>query len=201
MKKMLYKKRQSGQATTEMAFMLLGFAILLLGLIFTMSLEIFNTRTLLESKFETEQASTFANSSLHGGTGKEIGAWKYNDGIPFTLKDEPLYHTGNQMLWAHTFLGSTTDFNEGNRNYAYEWVKLQEFPNANFTADYKDRDQSTIAAANLITRKGDPKGRMLTAKLPELFHGLARLVGVRINYDNLRNNPSNRVFLPANGEL
>ena len=76
MKKMLHKNRQSGQATTEMAFMLLGFAILLLGLIFTMSLEIFNTHTLLESKFETERASNFENSSLHGGAGKEIEAWK-----------------------------------------------------------------------------------------------------------------------------
>ena len=40
---------QSGQATTEMVFMLLAFVMVLLGLIFTFSMEIFNTRVLLDS--------------------------------------------------------------------------------------------------------------------------------------------------------
>lgn len=190
---------QSGQATTEMVFMLLGFAILLLGLIFTMSLEIFNTRTLLDSKYETERSVNSVNASLHTGGGREIKGWDYDNGIPFTLQDQPLYHTGGEMTKAQTGLNTGVDSNA--QNYAYEWVKLKEFPHGKFTADYKDRDQSSIAAANLITRKGDPEGRILTARLPELFTGLARLVGVKIDYDNLRNNPSNRVFLPANGEL
>ena len=43
---MMNRKYQKGQATTEMVFMLLGFAILLLGIIFTLSLEVFNTRNL-----------------------------------------------------------------------------------------------------------------------------------------------------------
>ena len=61
------KHLQRGQATTEMVFMLLGFAILLLGIIFTLSLEIFNTRVLLDSKYQTERAVHLSNASLHGG--------------------------------------------------------------------------------------------------------------------------------------
>ena len=190
---------QSGQATTEMVFMLLGFAILLLGLIFTMSLEIFNTRTLLDSKYETERSVNLVSSTVHSGNGREIRGWDYDNGIPFTLQDQPLYHTGNEMAKAQTNLDTNVDSNGS--NYAYEWVKLKEFPNGKFTADYKERDQNAMTAANLITRRGDPEGRMLTARLPELFTSLAKLMGVKIDYDNLRNNPSNRVFMPANGEL
>ena len=190
---------QSGQATTEMIFMLLGFAILLLGLIFTMSLEIFNTRTLLDSKYETDRLASYSNSAFHGANSKEIKGWDYDNGIPFTLNDNPIYHSSGEMTKAHFDLGTNVDSN--GKNYAYEWVRLKEFPNGKFNADYKGRDQNSIDAANLVTRKGDPEGRLLTARLPELVTAFARLVGVKIDYDNLRNNPSNRVFLPANGEL
>ena len=190
---------QSGQATVEMAIMLLAFVVLMLGLIFTLSLEIFNTRTLLDSKYQTERSVNFSNAALHGGAGKEIRGWEYENGIPFTLKDQAVYHSGDEMIKSHTSLNSDAD--SGASGYTYEWIKLREFPGAKFTADYKDRESSSIAAANLITRQGDPDGRKLTAKLPEFTAALANLLGVKISYDNLRNNPSNRVYLPANGEL
>lgn len=190
---------QSGQATVEMAIMLLAFVVLMLGLIFTLSLEIYNTRTLLDSKYQTERSVNFANAALHGGAGKEIKGWEYENGIPFTLKDQAIYHSGDEMVMSHTALNANTD--SGSNRYSYEWTKLQEFPGAKFTADYKDRENSSIAAANLITRQGEPEGRSLTAKLPEFTAALANLLGLRIDQSNLRNNPSNRVYLPANGEL
>ena len=190
---------QKGQATVEMAIMLLAFAVLMLGLIFTLSLEIFNTRTLLDSKYQTERSVNFANAALHGGAGKEIRGWEYENGIPFTLKDQAIYYSGDEVIKSHTALNTDADSNSS--KYTYEWMKLKDFPSAKFTADYKDRESSAIAAANLITRQGDPEGRNLTAKLPEFTAALANLLGVKINYDNLRNHPSNRVYLPANGEL
>ena len=190
---------QSGQATTEMIFMLLGFAVLLLGILFTLSLEIFNTRVLMDSKYQTERSVNFANASLHGGTGRELKGWDYDNGIPFTLKDQPVYHSGGEVTEGWFALGSRTA--SGAVNYEYDWRALRDFTRGEFKADYKESTQSAISAANLITRQGESEGRSLTAKLPELYSALANLLGVKINYDNLTNNPSNRVYLPANGEL
>jgi hypothetical protein len=189
---------QSGQATTEMVFMLLAFVIVLLGLIFTLSLEIFNTRVLLDSKFRTERASSAANAR-HNGSGQDIRGWEYANGIPFTLKDEAVHRGTGEMAQSHFDLGISSD--SDGKNYAYEWVKLQGFPHGKFTADYRERDNSARAAADLVTQKGDAQGRMLTKGLPELYTALGSLLGLRINDDNLRNNPSNRVYLPANGDL
>lgn len=190
---------QSGQATTEMVFMLFGFVILLLGLLFAMSLEIFNTRVLMESKYQTERSVNFENASLHGGSGKELRGWEYKNGIPFTLNDIPIYRQGGEITEAWEALSVATD-SDGS-NYSYDWVPLKEFTQAGFKADYKERDPSAIAAANLITRQGEPQGRMLTARLPELHTALLKMLGLKINYENLKNNQQNRVYLPANGEL
>lgn len=182
-----------------MVFMLLGFAVLLLGIIFTLSLEIFNTGVLINSKYETERSVNFENASLHGGAGRELKGWDYDNGIPFTLKDQALYHSGGEVTEAWEALSS--DAASGATGYTYEWRPLKEFTKGEFKADYKESTQSAISAANLITRQGEHEGRRLTAKLPELYSALANLLGVKINYDNLTNNPSNRVYLPANGEL
>lgn len=190
---------QSGQATTEMVFMLLGFVILLLGLLFTMSLEIFNTRVLMSSKYETERSVSFASANQQGGAGRELRGWEYKNGIPFTLKDTPVYGSTGEVDQAWEAFSLAADSNAD--NYSYDWVKLRDFTRGEFTADYKGNYANTITAANLITRQGEPQGRILTARLPELYTALGRLLGIRINYDNLRNNPSNRVYLPANGEL
>ena len=191
---------QSGQATTELAIMRLGFVVLLLGLIFTLSLEIFNTRGLMDSKYRTEKAAHFDNAGLHGGAGKGIKGWEYNDGIPFTLSDQPITGSGDELMESDLRLGSAADSREGG-SYQYEWKNLRDFPKGAFAADYKGREQSAIAAANLVTQDGDAEGRILTAKLPELTESLAKVLGIKIDYDRLRNNPSNRVYMPANGEL
>ena len=191
---------QSGQATTELAIMLLGFVVLLLGLIFTLSLEIFNTRVLMDSKYRTEKAAHFDNAGLHGGAGKGIKGWEYNDGIPFTLSDQPITGSGDELMESDLRLGSAADSREGG-SYQYEWKNLRDFPKGAFAADYKGREQSAIAAANLVTQDGDAEGRILTAKLPELTESLAKVLGIKIDYDRVRNNPSNRVYMPANGEL
>ena len=43
-------------------------------------------------------------------------------------------------------------------NYVYDWVTLRDFTNGKFTADYKERDPNAIAAANLVTKRGEPSG-------------------------------------------
>ncbi|MBQ9753515.1 MAG: hypothetical protein IJV93_02055 [Lentisphaeria bacterium] len=191
--------RQRGQATTEMVFMLLGFVILLLGIIFTLSLEIFNTRVLLDSKYRTERSVHFDNASLNSGAGKEIKGWDYENGIPFTLNDRAAYGSAGEMTESEVRLGSDVD--SRTQDYAYEWVRTGGFSKGGFKADFRGRDQSSVSAANLISRQGDAVGYSLAAKFPELHTALANLLGLKINYDKLRNNPSNRVYLPANGEL
>ena len=108
---MMNSKYQKGQATTEMVFMLLGFAMLLLGIIFTLSLEVFNTRVLLDSKFQTERLANLANSSLHGGSGREIRGWEYDSGIPFTLNDRASYGSAGEITESDIKLGSDVDSN------------------------------------------------------------------------------------------
>ena len=190
---------QSGQATTEMIFILLGFAVLLLGIIFTLSLEIFNTRVLLDSKFRTEGSINVDNSALGTVVGSEIRGWDYKDGIPFSLEDTPVYFSGGEVTEGWFDLG--TNANSAAENYAYEWRPLKDFTPGKFKADYKESTQSAMAAANLITRQGESDGRELTAKLPELHTAVAKLLGVKIKYDKLRENKSNRVYMPFNGEL
>ncbi len=199
MKKEMFRN-QSGQATTELAIMLLGFVVLLLGLIFSLSLEIFNTRVLMDSKYRTERQANFANASLAGGSGREIKEWEYTGGIPFGLNDQPVYGSAGEVSEAQGKMAFAPDSRPGT-HYGYEWKPLSGFPKGEFKADFQGREQSAIAAANLITTQGDAEGRQLTAKLPELVTACARVLGITINYDNLRNNPSNRVYMPANGEL
>lgn len=199
MKKEMFRN-QSGQATTELAIMLLGFAVLLLGLIFSLSLEIFNTRVLMDSKYQTERQANFANASLAGGGGREIKEWEYTGGIPFGLNDQPVYGSAGEVSEAQGKMAFAPD-SRTETHYDYEWKPLSGFPQGEFKADFQGREQSAIAAANLITTQGDAEGRQLTAKLPELVTACARVLGITINYDNLRNNPSNRVYMPANGEL
>ena len=190
---------QSGQATTEMVFMLLGFVILLLGLLFTMSLEIYNTRVLLASKYETERLADSVNPDQRSSSNRELRGWEYRNGIPFTMSDTPVYSAAGEVNEAWEALSMASDSNAD--NYVYDWVTLRDFTNGKFTADYKERDPNAIAAANLVTKRGEPSGRILTARLPELHKALGKVLKLRINYDNLENNPSNRVYLPANGEL
>ena len=192
-------KHQSGQATTELAIMLLGFVILLLGLIFSLSLEIFNTRVLLDSKHQTEKTARFVNGSTGGG-GQEIRGWEYTDGIPFSLSDQAHYGSAGEIFEADTKLEYAPD-SRPETNYNYEWTKLEGFSQGGFKHDYHNKESNAMTAANLITRPGDAEGRQLTARLPELISSCAKVLGIRINYENLRNNPSNRVYMPANGEL
>ena len=78
-----------------MVFMLLAFVMVLLGLIFTFSMEIFNTRVLLDSKYLTERASNSVSGSSQSG-GQDIKGWEYENGIPFTLKDEAVYRSSGK---------------------------------------------------------------------------------------------------------
>lgn len=193
---------QSGQATTEMAFMLLGFAVLLLGLICTMSLEIFNTRVLLDAKYRTEQSVNAPNAAQYGGAGKELRGWDYEQDIPFTLKDTPLLGLSTAMSEAGSHLGDRSRSNAP--KYLYDYLPLRDFPAGSFKADFKDRHSTALAAANLITREGEPdvqKSLTFTALLPEFYTFISNFLGVKVDYQKLQNNPSNRVFLPANGEL
>lgn len=178
--------------------MLLGFVILLLGLIFTLSLGIFNTRVLLDSKHQTEKTARFVNGSTGGG--QEIRGWEYTDGIPFSLSDQPLYGSAGEIFEADAKL----EYGPNSRpetNYNYEWTKLEGFSQGGFKHDYHNKESNAMTAANLITKSGDAEGRQLTARIPELVSSCAKVLGIRINYENLRNNPSNRVYMPANGEL
>ena len=193
-----FRNRESGQATTEMAIMLLGFACLMVGLIFTFSMGVFNTKVLLEARYKAETA---ASRTSQGGAGREIARWEYQNGIPFSLADQPVYTMGTEVAEAHEQLAANRYSNGG--NYSYEWLKLHDFPKQKLIHDFRDRDQSAVEAANLIVQSGDGTQKMplIGNKLPELYSAAAKLLRVKISKDSLLNNPSNRVYMPANGEL
>ena len=199
MKKMR-QRRCSGQATTEMAIMLLGFAVLMIGLIFTFSMGIFNTRVLLNAKYNADCAANGAGAADAAGAGREIGRWQYQNDIPFTLKDEAVTRAGDEMETAHTLMDSAEHSDA--QDYSYEWMKPSGFPQGNFTHDFKERHNSAIAAARLIVARGEEESSLpLVARLPELFQAAAKLLHVRFSKDTLLNNESNRVYMPANGGL
>lgn len=197
--KNLRTSRESGQATTEMAVMLLGFAFLMVGLILSMSMGIFNTRVLLEARHRADVA---AGQTVDGGAGREISRWEYKNGIPFSLADDPVYTLGTEVVEAHGQLG-VDRYSHSGGSYTYEWVKIGEFPGRKLTHDFRDRELTAVAAANLIVKEGYGNSKMplIGNKLPELYEAAAKLLKVKISKDSLLNNPSNRVYMPANGEL
>ena len=190
----------SGQATTEMAVMLLAFVILMLGLIFVFSLGIFNTKVLMNAKYNADVAANGDGSVAAAGAGRELRGWEYQNGIPFTLKDEPVYASGTEMEDACTLMDVPTHSEA--KNYTYEWTKLSDFPQGKLTHDYKDLHPSTISAAGLVSAEGTSGSSLsLVSKLPELLVTARRLLRVNISKDALIENNSNRVYMPANGEL
>ena len=200
MKRERRKRFCSGQATTEMAVMLLGFAMLMLGLIFVFSLGIFNTKVLMNAKYNADVAVNGKNAASAVGAGRELRGWEYQNGIPFTLKDEPIYASGTEMEDAYTLMD--VPHHSEAKNYTYEWTKLSGFPQGKLTHDYKDLHPSTISAAGLISREGtDESSLPLVNRLPELFGAARKVLRVKISKDALIENNSNRVYMPANGEL
>ena len=195
------KKRScSGQATTEMAVMLLAFVILMLGLIFVFSLGIFNTKVLMNAKYNADVAANGDSAVNAAGAGRELRGWEYQNGIPFTLKDEPVYASGTEMEDAYTLMDAP--HHSAAEKYTYEWTKLSDFPQGKLTHDYKDLHPSTISAAGLIAAEGINENAMpLVSRLPELFTTARKLLRVNISKDALIENNSNRVYMPANGEL
>lgn len=194
------KRFCSGQATTEMAVMLLAFVILMLGLIFVFSLGIFNTKVLMNAKYNADIAANGDNAVNAAGAGRELRGWEYQNGIPFTLKDEPVYFSGTEMEDAYSLMD--VPHHSEAKNYTYEWTKLSGFPQGKLTHDYKDLHPSTISAAGLVAAEGvDENAMPLVSRLPELFATARKLLRVKISKDALVENNSNRVYMPANGEL
>lgn len=196
--KKIYNSGESGQATTEMAIMLLGFAMLLVVLIISMSMEIFNIRVLLDARYRADHASVIATA---GGAGREIFRWDYKNGIPFALSDEPIHSRASEMPDYTVQLDSNAYSNGG--NYAYEWVKLNDFQGKKLQNDFYGKYDFAIDAANLIVKEGYSHDKMplVGNRLPELFSAAAKLMKLRISRDRLQNNPSNRVYMPVNGVL
>lgn len=200
MKRERPKRFCSGQATTEMTIMLLGFVMLMLGLIFVFSLGIFNTKVLMNAKYRADTIANGDNAANAAGAGRELRGWEYKNGIPFTLKDEPVYFSGTEMEDAYTLMD--VPHHSEAKNYTYEWMKLSGFPQGKLTHDYKDLHPSTISAAGLIAAEGtDESALPLVNRLPELFSAAGKVLRVKISKDALIENNSNRVYMPANGEL
>ena len=108
--------------------------------------------------------------------------------------------TGTEMEDAYTLMD--VPHHSEAENYAYEWTKLSGFPQGKLTHDYKDVHSSTIAAAGLISAEGINENSLpLVSRLPELFATARKLLRVKISKDALIENNSNRVYMPANGEL
>ena len=61
---------------------------------------------------------------------------------------------------------------------------------------------AAVAAAGLIVAEGEGESGMpLVSRLPELYTAAGRLLKVKISEESLLKNNSNRVYMPANGEL
>ena len=218
MKRDLSKNACSGQATTELAVMLLGFAMLMLGLIFVFSMGIFNTRVLMNAKYSADLA---ANSAVDGEAGREIRNWEYmkfppggrdSGVIPFTLKDKSTDFSGSEMENAYASMASPADSDFGRKpgEPNYSWRELSGFTQGKFEHDFKGVHKSSIAAARLIVKDGkegslgrDLLTSITSAKEQSPLWGLskaaAKVLNVRISTENLLENQSNLVYLPANG--
>ena len=218
---------ERGQATLELAALLIAFAALILGIVFIGSLSMADNRLLIAAKYRAESAARHSS----GLEGAEFRDWSYSSidpfnrnrrvPVPFTAAGVAHRTSDNSIGSAAAALGSReysepTVHSGGDRTFAYdyEWKNLNQFNPAGFSHDCQPELVSGInafSAAGLVRgapaetdsgygllSSGDQAGPHSSDRAVERMEaGFFEWFGIRIKARQLVESPAKEVYIPA----
>lgn len=199
---------ESGQATIELAVMLMAVTALLLGIVILSGVMVADNRQLLQAKLAAE-LNAQDSSSPSWNSEKELGVWSYGgysvDGrryttIPFSAQDQ-LGRADAAAIDAAAGQFSAAAYSRQD-GYAYRWKRPASFHNS-FDNDFTADPGNALEAADLISGRGsvpDPvsgfdRGRRDNAS--SAMRAAFRVwFGSRITDDFLSSKITNQVYMP-----
>lgn len=200
--------KESGQATVELAVMLLAVTAMLLGIIILSGVMTADNRQLLQAKLAAEiNAADHAAPSWRSE--QELGLWSYGgysvDGrryatIPFSARDQ-LGRVDAAAIQAAPGQFSNAAYSRQG-GYSYRWKRPDSF-HSSFDEDFTADPGNALEAADLIAGSGsviDPvsgfdRGRRDNAS-GAIRAAFRVWFGSRITEDFLSSKLSNRVYMP-----
>jgi len=218
--------RESGQASLEFAVMLIGFGVVLLGMIFLCAVSYDDNGILLDAKYRAESAASNASASSDFASGREITTWDYTKidlfstgstiVIPFTTTDRSRGTSDNSIGGAGNALSDDsvsepTPRIGGDRTftYDYKWLSPKDFA-SDLDLDFYDEldsGKNAMDAAQLV--KGVSSGNTY-GTMEDFFRNSPRngtvysygrtydWFGLKVRESDLSRSPTNQVYMPRN---
>lgn len=200
--------KESGQATVELAVMLLAVTAMLLGIVILSGVMTADNRQLLQAKLAAEiNAADHAAPSWRSE--QELGLWSYGgysvDGrryatIPFSARDQ-LGRVDAAVIDAAPGQFSSADYSE-QAQYRYRWKRPDSF-HSSFDGDFSADPGNALEAADLISGSGsvlDPVSGFDRGRRDDASGAIRAAFrvwfGSRITEDFLSSKLSNRVYMP-----
>ena len=207
------KQGESGQATVELAVMLVGLVAIILGVVFLSALCMNSNKALLLAKRDAEQAARLDGDQPLDNL-REISTWSYGSfrysatersSIPFTAADSPRYSTVSAISPAESQF--RTDGASRNEIYTYSWKSPVEF-NTAWQSDFTDELGSAAFSAKLVRGRAGSRnlsfddfidGRRDQAK-SAMRNAYLAWFGIRISEADIQDSRANQVYLPISGK-
>ncbi len=208
------RRRESGQATIELAVLLIGFVAMVLGVVFISALCVNSNKALLLAKRDAEKAARIDGNAPLDNL-REITTWSYgsfryganeSSQIPFTAADTPRYSTVSTISPADSQFRTAGDAR--NEHYNYEWKSPSAF-DSSLQSDFTGDLGSTAFAAKLVRGRAGSRGisfdqfidgRRDHAKSAMRGAYLAWF-GIRVDEQDIIDSRANQVFLPVSGKV
>jgi len=194
---------ESGQAMLELLAMLLGLAVLIVGIVVFSAFQAEENTVLLRSKYRTETASRDGGADYSAN--REIAGWRrrraslYHAGssatIPFTSGDEAVYARENSLEGAAGELAAAS--RSAAETYLYEALYPSRFDLRSSHIEELS-GINAVEAARLVSRNGerDAAGGVSSDRMYDsglLVDVFRRLIGRLPSPDD---NASSRVYMP-----
>ncbi len=188
---------ERGQASLEFAVMLIGFGMILLGMIFLCAVSYDDNGILLDAKYRAESAANTASSGASFASGSEIRDWTYtkldlfSNGstivIPFTPADRTTSSGDNSIagagnafdddsVSAPTPRKAMVNGREREFTYDYKWLSPKGF-SSDLAGDYNDElnsGENAMDAAQLV--RGESIGNTYKT-MADIFNNSPRSSG------------------------
>ena len=201
---------EKGQATLELMLMMMALATCMLGVLFIGAITISNNERLMESKFEAEKNSRNINHSdvendlefshWQGSAHvqsylKKLFGIRSNLDLPFGL-DYTANRTSANTLEKLTF--SVNNPGDSRTQSHYFWEESNQYNNR-FTSSMLTVTDNAFNAAQLVSSHS--QHAYTDIDITDFTDNQTRKaakswLGITVNDDDIRRNPSNKVFMP-----
>ncbi len=219
-----HRAGESGQATLELAAILVGIIAMAVGFLFVAGLSLSDNRTLLEAKKSAEwNARNGGNIRESAG---ELTGWVYGETtigrenivVPFSSRDRSGNTLDSQLKTAgDAFQSASSSEPDARYPYDYRWISPRTF-DSGFGADFVSSLSNGYNAAKLVRGSGSTEnspvfsfdesgllegGRYIDntrtrartrAAMRDTFH---QWFGIRIRQNQLTDSPANQVYMPS----